>query len=70
MAAAPIIVFLRPNLPADHPEKRPPIAVPPVYVEATAPNLDGEHDMLRATVRNAAYLSKLHHRLFPQTYRY
>lgn len=31
-----MIDFFRPYLSADHPENRPPMAVPAVYVEATA----------------------------------
>jgi len=39
MAADTIMHRFRPNLSAVHPEKRPPIAVPAVYVEAIAPEL-------------------------------
>lgn len=39
-AAAAMILFLRPNLAADQPENKPPMAVPAVYVDATAPRTD------------------------------
>jgi hypothetical protein len=47
-AAATIMVFLRPNFTADQPENKPPMAVPAVYVEATAPKVVNQRTRLVA----------------------